>query len=73
MQTLMFTEFIVMILPGFHGFLCEITSVQVGWQWVRGRACERPLVSDWLLGYMKEETSRIIHNFSDCLNTQTYI
>lgn len=30
MQTLMFTEFIVMILAGFHGFLCEILSVQVG-------------------------------------------
>lgn len=30
MQTLMFTEFIVMILPGFHGFLCEIMSVWGG-------------------------------------------
>lgn len=42
MQTLMFTEFIVMILPGFHGFLCEIMSVRGG----GGSELEGVLVND---------------------------
>lgn len=80
MQILMFTEFIGMNLTSnslIFLLLYEIrqVSIQVEWQWVRGRACERLLVSDWLLGYMKEvkhfDISGLLLTISMTLNTQT--